>query len=212
MRASRTLQLLRIREEASTAHRFQAHADLYQTKVRERLEISRVRLSGIVLLGLFDNRGTVFDSQDIPQVAPSPAGSLRFAGSSFSAVRCGSRQIGLEAFSVPTLLGAHTQRQHQNRFRQAALLRNPTDIFEGLVRLRTAGRFRMDWSHTSTSSAVRDYSGFRAASAYIAGVYGDSGTLLCGTLWAWAPQVPRRTLALAYSERSRASRRQGGIM
>src|SRR5262249_40616299 len=77
-------------------------SDQYQTKI-ESASKYRVRLSGIVLLNLFDNRGTS-DSTDVPTWA-TPSGPLDPKGTFGASLR--QSQLGLEIFG-PRLAGART--------------------------------------------------------------------------------------------------------
>ncbi len=176
-------------------------ADLYQTKV-ESASKYRMRLSGIALLGIFDNRGTV-DSQDIPQVAlpADPYGSPSSFGGSLR-----QSQIGLEAFG-PDLLGAHTSASVKFDF-AGGLAEEPNGSFEGLVRLRTA-TLRMDWRNTSVIGG-QDYLFFAPLAPSSLASTAIPALSYAGNLWAWAPQV-RVEHRIAYSERS-SFLLQGGIM
>ena len=105
----------------------------YQTKV-ESASKYRVRLSGIVLLNLFSNVGTV-DNTDIPAVAYDrpPGGS----GGSFGGTLRQS-QIGLEVFG-PQLAGARTTADLQFDL-GGGFPRTLNGVNFGLLRLRILQR------------------------------------------------------------------------
>jgi hypothetical protein len=154
--------------------------DLYQTKV-ESASKYRVRLSGIVLLDLFDNRGTL-DSEDIPQVALPPDG-YGSPGSFGGSLR--QSQIGLEAFG-PDLFGAHTSASVKFDF-AGGLADEPNGDFQGLVRLRTA-TMRLDWQNTSIVGG-QDYLFFSPLAPSSLASTAIPALSYAGNLWAWAPQV-----------------------
>ena len=151
-----------------------------QTKV-ESASKYRVRLSGIVLLNLFHNRGAV-DNQDFPNIALGPSGIEE--GRSFGGTLRQS-EIGLEVFG-PRLAGARTSGDIQFDF-GGGFPDIPNGITSGLMRLRT-GTMRLEWSHTSVI-AGQDNIFFSPLSptsfaSLIVPAFGYSGNL-----WAWVPQV-----------------------
>ena len=115
-------------------------ADQYQTKVEGGAKY-RLRLSGIFLLNLYGNTGSV-DNQDFPVLAREPEGgaSDRAFGGSLR-----QSQINLEGFG-PDLAGAHTSANLRFDF-AGNTLQEPNGALLGGVRLRT-GVFRMDWANT----------------------------------------------------------------
>ncbi len=152
-----------------------------QTKV-ESTSKYRVRLSGLVLLNLFSNRGAV-DNLDFPTYA-APT-NVYGANSTFGATLRQS-ELGLEVFG-PQWGGAKTSGQLQfdfgGGFPSAAL----DGINTGLVRLRTAS-MRLDWGRTSIIGGqdglfISPLSPTSFASLVIPSL-GYSGNL-----WAWTPQV-----------------------
>ena len=175
--------------------------DQYQTKVESGSKY-RVRLSGIALLNLFDNRGTV-DSQDIPQVAlpMDPTGSPASFGGSFR-----QSQIGLEVFG-PELFGAHTSANIKFDF-GGGFVDTPNGAFQGLVRLRT-GTIHLDWPTTSII-AGQDALFFAPLEPSSLASLAIPALSYSGNLWAWAPQV-RVEHHLALSEDS-SFLFQGGIL
>jgi regulator of replication initiation timing len=154
---------------------------LYQTKV-ESASKYRVRLSGIVLLNLFHNRGDV-DNLDVPTYASSfgPYGSTPSFGAT---VR--QSELGLEVFG-PELAGAKTRGQVQLDFGGGFPAGALDGINTGIVRLRTAN-MRMDWDNTSLivgqdNLFISPNSPTSFASLLVPS-FGYSGNL-----WSWTPQV-----------------------
>ena len=154
---------------------------LYQAKV-ESVSKYRVRLSGLVLLNLFHNRGSV-DNLDFPTYATP--GNTYGSPPAFGATLRQS-EIGLEVFG-PQLAGAKTSGEVQFDFGGGF----PSGAFDGvstgLVRLRTASA-RFDWAHTSAvlgqdSLFISPNSPTSFASLVIPS-FGYSGNL-----WAWTPQA-----------------------
>ena len=152
--------------------------DQYQAKV-ESASKYRVRLSGIVLLNLFSNRGTT-DNTDIPSIVYGP----NQGNGNFGATMRQS-EIGLEAFG-PTLAGAKTSANLQADF--AGGFPNVWNgVNSGIFRLRIAS-MRMDWSNTSVVAGQDDL--------FISPLSPTSFASLAvpafnyaGNLWAWTPQV-----------------------
>jgi regulator of replication initiation timing len=154
---------------------------LYQTKI-ESASKYRVRLSGIVLLNLFHNRGEV-DNLDVPTYA-SPFGPYGLTPSFGATVR--QSELGLEVFG-PELAGAKTRGQVQLDFGGGFPAGALDGINTGIVRLRTAN-MRMDWENTSLivgqdSLFISPNSPTSFASLLVPS-FGYSGNL-----WSWAPQV-----------------------
>ena len=152
----------------------------YQTKV-ESASRYRVRLSGIALLNLFSNRGTV-DNQDVPNIAVNFT-PLDARGSFGGTLR--QSEIGLEVFG-PTVSGARTTGDVQFDLGGGFPITD-NGVTSGLFRLRT-GTIRMDWSHTSVV-AGQDNIFFSPLSptsfaSLIVPAFGYAGNL-----WAWVPQV-----------------------
>jgi hypothetical protein len=152
----------------------------YQTKI-ESASKYRMRLSGIVLLNLFSNVGTV-DNADIPSIAYGrPPGA---SGGSFGGTLRQS-QIGLEVFG-PQVAGARTTADLQldlaGGFPQA-----PNGVNVGLLRLRM-GTMRMDWAHTSIV-AGQDALFFSPISPTSFASLAVPAFSYAGNLWSWVPQV-----------------------
>jgi regulator of replication initiation timing len=154
---------------------------LYQTKV-ESASKYRVRLSGMVLLNLFHNRGEV-DNLDVPTYA-SPFGPYGLTPSFGATLR--QSELGLEVFG-PELAGAKTRGQVQMDFGGGFPAGALDGINTGIVRLRTAN-MRMDWDDTSLivgqdSLFISPNSPTSFASLLVPS-FGYSGNL-----WSWTPQV-----------------------
>jgi len=152
----------------------------YQTKVESGSKY-RLRLSGMLLLNLYDNRGAV-DNQDFPQVASgldlldSPAafgGSLR------------QSQLGLDVFG-PDIAGAHTSANIRFDF-AGGFVNRPNGVAEGLVRLRT-GTIRLDWANTSVIGGQDRLFFAPLAPTSLASV-AVPALSYTGNLWSWTPQV-----------------------
>jgi hypothetical protein len=152
----------------------------YQTKV-ESASKYRVRLSGIVLLNLFSNRGAT-DNQDFPTyvTAPNP---LNPNGSFGATLR--QSEIGLEVFG-PRVAGARTSGEVQLDF-SGGFPNVSNGANFGLVRLRTAS-MRMDWGHTSIV-AGQDSLFLSPLSPTSFASLAVPAFAYAGNLWGWIPQV-----------------------
>jgi regulator of replication initiation timing len=154
---------------------------LYQTKV-ESASKYRVRLSGMVLLNLFHDRGAV-DNLDVPTYSSAfgPYGLNPTFGATLR-----QSELGLEVFG-PELAGAKTSGQVQFDFGGGFPSGALDGINTGIVRLRTAN-MRMDWDNTSLivgqdSLFISPNSPTSFASLLVPS-FGYSGNL-----WSWTPQV-----------------------
>ena len=154
--------------------------DQYQTKV-EGASKYPIRLSGIVLLNLFGNRGSV-DNQDFPTWAIGPAANL--PGQALGASLRQS-EVGLEVFG-PRLAGARTTGNLQVDF-SGGFTNTLDGVNFGLARLRIAS-MRMDWKNTSIVAGQDN--------AFISPLSPTSFASLAvpafgyaGNLWGWIPQV-----------------------
>jgi len=156
----------------------------YQTKI-ESASKYRMKLSGIILMNLFSNRGNV-DHFEIPGIALPTTASLTGSetGGSFGATLRQS-ELGLEVFG-PTIAGAKTQGHFVADF-----LGDFPDTLNGFsagtLRLRT-GTVRLDWPRTSVIAGQDEL--------FLSPVYPTSFASLgipalsyAGNLWAWVPQV-----------------------
>jgi len=155
-------------------------AEQSQTKVESGSKY-RVRLSGIVLLNFFDNRGVV-DNQDFPQIA-TPRSTLDSAQSFGGSLR--QSLIGVEVFG-PEVAGARTSADVKFDF-AGGFTDVPNGAVMGIVRLRT-GTFRMDWTNTSIV-AGQDRLFFAPLAPTSLASLAVPALSYSGNLWAWTPQV-----------------------
>lgn len=152
----------------------------YQTKV-ESASKYRVRLSGMALLNLFGNRGTV-DNMDFPVVA-SPSTSFDSGGSIGATMR--QSEIGLEVFG-PQVHGARISADVEADF-SGEFPDTPNGVNSGIFRLRTAA-LRLDWSHTSVI-AGQDGLFISPLSPTSLASLAVPALSYAGNLWAWTPQL-----------------------
>lgn len=152
----------------------------YQTKV-ESASKYRVRLSGLALLNLFIDRGTV-NNQDVPSIALAPS-PLDSKGSFGGTLR--QSEIGLEVFG-PHLAGARTTGDLQFDL-GGGFPDLSNGVTFGLFRLRT-GTMRLDWSNTSVI-AGQDNVFFSPLSPTSFASLIVPAFNYAGNLWAWVPQV-----------------------
>jgi hypothetical protein len=152
----------------------------YQTKV-ESASKYRVRLSGIVLLNLFSNVGTVNNIDDPSVVWDRPPGAS--AGSFGATLR--QSQVGLEVFG-PQVAGARTKADLQLDL-GGGFPNAPDGVNFGLLRLRT-GTMRLDWARTSVV-AGQDSLFFAPASPTSFASLVVPAFSYAGNLWSWVPQV-----------------------
>jgi hypothetical protein len=153
--------------------------DQYQTKVESGSKY-RVRLSGLVMLNFFSNRGSV-DSIDSPAIA-SP-GSFYGTGSFAGTLR--QSQVGVEVFG-PEWAGAKVA--GDLRFDFAGGFPNTENgVTFGLMRLRT-GNIRLNWSHSSLI-AGQDSPMFSPLSPTSVIALAQPEFAYTGNLWNWVPQV-----------------------
>jgi hypothetical protein len=141
----------------------------------------RVRLSGIVLMNLFSNRGTV-DNQDIPSYA-APSTSYGSNGNLGGTLR--QSEFGLEVFG-PEVAGAKTSGSVQFDF-SGGFPNTQNGVNYGLMRLRTAS-MRMDWKNTSVV-AGQDNLFFSPLSPTSFASLSIPAFGYAGNLWGWIPQV-----------------------
>ncbi len=152
----------------------------YQSKV-ESASKYRVRLSGIVLLNLFANKGQV-ENQDFPTVPLAvPAGAS--SGSVGATLR--QSQLGLEIFG-PHFAGARTSADLQMDF--AGGFQNTWNgVDAGIIRLRTA-TMHLDWAKTSIV-AGQDGLFFTPTTPTSFATLAVPALAYAGNLWNWTPQV-----------------------
>ncbi|HET9401342.1 MAG TPA: hypothetical protein VFO34_10355 [Candidatus Acidoferrales bacterium] len=154
--------------------------DQYQTKVESSSKY-RVRLSGMVLLNLFENRGNV-DNLDFPEFA-SARQPIPTAGAFGGTVR--QSEIGLEVFG-PDIAGAHTRADVKMDF-GGGFPPTAYGFSTGVMRLRT-GTLHFDWENTSVI-AGQDYLFFSPLDPTSLASLAVPAFSYAGNLWAWTPQV-----------------------
>jgi len=154
--------------------------DQYQTKV-EAASKYRLRLSGIVLLNLFSNRGYL-DTQSVPTWALPEIPNV--SGQTFGASMRQS-EIGLEVFG-PHFLGARTSANLQLDFAGGSP-NVPNGANFGLARLRIAS-MRLDWKNTSIV-AGQDNAFFSPLSPTSFASLAVPAFSYAGNLWGWIPQL-----------------------
>jgi hypothetical protein len=154
--------------------------DIYQTKIESGSKY-RLRLTGIVLLNLFANRGSL-DNQDVPQLAESEYTPYSNAGVGGTLRQS---EFGLEAFG-PDIAGAHTSADIKFDF-AGGFPETPYGTSTGLMRLRT-GTIRMDWANTSLV-AGQDGLFFAPLAPTSLASLATPSLSYNGNLWNWTPQV-----------------------
>ena len=157
--------------------------DLYQTKVESGSKY-RLRLSGIVLLNMYENRGTV-DNQDIPQLAEPPQTEPLYVSPGSFGGSLRQSQIKLQAFG-PDVAGARTSADIQFDF-AGGFPNSPNGAVTGIVRLRT-GTIRLDWANTSLI-AGQDHLFFAPLAPTSLATLATPALSYAGNLWSWTPQV-----------------------
>jgi hypothetical protein len=157
--------------------------DQYQTKVESGSKY-RLRLSGIVLLNLFDNRGLV-DNQDFPEVAEPPQDNRLFVSPGSFGGTLRQSQIKLQAFG-PDLVGARTSADVEFDF-AGGFPATRNGVATGLMRLRT-GTIRLDWTNTSII-AGQDHLFFAPLAPTSLATLATPALSYAGNLWAWTPQL-----------------------
>jgi hypothetical protein len=175
--------------------------DQYQTKIESGSKY-RVRLSGMVVLNLFNTRGAV-DNLDFPKMA-----NLKAPGESNGSFSATARQsqLSLEVFG-PQWKGAKTSGDVSFDF-FGGFPSNPEGVTAGLVRLRTA-RVALDWTNTSIV-AGQDIPFFSPLSATSLASTAYPALSSAGNLWAWTPQV-RVEHRIALSDLTKVIL-QGGVL
>jgi len=154
--------------------------DQYQTKV-ESASRYRMRISGIALVNLFSNQGTV-DNIDLPMLAY--ARQPGESGGSFGATVRQS-EIGFEVFGA-RVAGARTKADLQLDL-AGGFPSVPNGSNSGLMRLRTA-TLRMDWDNTSLI-AGQDALFISPNSPTSFASLAIPALSYAGNLWSWAPQI-----------------------
>lgn len=152
----------------------------YQTKVESGSKY-KVRLSGIALLNVFSNRGSV-DNLDVPSLAYD-RGPLDTGGSFGATMR--QSTLGLEVFG-PKLANARTSAEIQMDF-FGGFPDTLDGTTMGLLRLRIA-KARLDWEKTSVV-AGQDTLFFSPLSPTSIASLALPALSYAGNLWTWTPQV-----------------------
>ena len=173
----------------------------YQTKV-ESASKYRLRLSGMVLMNLFSNRGTV-DNADFPSYAGAPT---PYSSNGNFGVTLRQSELGLEVFG-PQVAGAKTSGEVQVDFAGGSP-NTLNGINYGIVRLRTAS-MRMDWENTSVI-AGQDALFFSPNSPTSFASLAIPAFGYSGNLWGWIPQV-RIEHRFEFSDKQNITI-QGGIL
>jgi hypothetical protein len=199
-------------ESTDQLTKMEENADLLDAKINEQYQTKvesgskyRLRLSGIVLLNVFENRGYV-DNLDFPQYAMGndsapPGQSYGTFGGSLR-----QSQLSVQGFG-PDIGGAHTSADLKFDF-AGGFPDTPNGVTEGFVRLRT-GTLRLDWDHTSLV-AGQDRLFFAPLSPTTLASLAVPALAYNGNLWSWTPQV-RVEHTAALSESSSLIF-QGGIL
>jgi len=152
--------------------------DQYQTKV-EAASKYRVRLSGIVLMNLFENRGQT-DNIDIPNFATGPNQGDGTLGATLR-----QSEIGLEVFG-PMIAGARTSANVQADF-AGGFANTWNGVNSGIFRLRVASA-RLDWQNTSIVVGQDDLFVSPLSPTSFASL-AVPALNYAGNLWAWTPQL-----------------------
>ena len=155
----------------------------YQTKIESGSKY-RVRLSGIALFNLVDNRGPV-NNQDFPQYAEPPQSEIFSASPSSFGGSLRQSQIKLEAFG-PDIFGARTSADLQFDF-AGGFANTWNGAAMGLVRLRI-GTIHLDWANTSIV-AGQDRLFFVPLAPTSLATIAVPALSYAGNLWSWTPQV-----------------------
>jgi len=173
--------------------------DQYQTKV-ESASKYRVRLSGLVLLNLFNSHGQT-DNQDFPSFVRGPSTGTGSLGATMR-----QSEIGLEVFG-PTWVGAKVSGSLQADF-AGGFPGTWNGVNSGIFRLRTAS-MRMDWKNTSIVVG-QDNAFFSPHSPTSFASLAVPALNYAGNLWVWSPQVRvEHRFAISASENIVV---QGGIL
>ena len=157
--------------------------DQYQTKVESGSKY-RLRLSGIVLMNLFENRGTT-DNLDFPEVAQSRLANEPNASPGAFAGSLRQSQIRLQVFG-PDVAGARTSADVNLDF-AGGLVDTQNGATMGAIRMRT-GVIRLDWTNTSIV-AGQDRLFFAPLAPTSLASLAIPPLSYSGNLWAWTPQV-----------------------
>jgi hypothetical protein len=157
--------------------------DQYLTKIESGSKY-RLRLSGIVLLNLFENRGTLNNS-DFPEFAESQAENEPFASPATFGGTVRQSQIRIQGFG-PDIAGARTSADVNLDF-AGGLPSTPNGAWFGVTRLRTA-TVRFDWTNTSIVGG-QDRLFFAPLTPTTLASLAIPEFSFTGNLWGWTPQV-----------------------
>jgi hypothetical protein len=166
--------------EESQQMGYAAAAEQSQTKVESSSKY-RLRLSGMVLLNTYVNRGTV-NNQDFPTLATAP-GTLSSGGSFGGSLR--QSEVELQGFG-PTIGGARTSAEVQFDF-AGGFPQSPNGASYGIMRLRT-GAVRFDWENTSVI-AGQDSLFLSPLTPTSIATLAVPAFAYAGNLWSWTPQI-----------------------
>jgi peptidoglycan hydrolase CwlO-like protein len=155
-------------------------AEQSQTKVESSSKY-RLRLSGMVLLNMYADRGSV-NNQDFPELAFAP-GALSSGGTFGGSLR--QSEIALQGFG-PTIAGARTSAEVHFDF-AGGFPQLPNGDSYGIMRLRT-GTVRFDWDNTSII-AGQDALFLAPLSATSIATLAVPAFAYAGDLWSWTPQI-----------------------
>lgn len=155
-------------------------ADQSQTKVESGSKY-RLRLSGMILMNTYVNRGGV-DNQDFPQLAVPP-GILDTNGSFGASLR--QSDLRIQGFG-PEIAGAKTSADVEFDF-AGGFPETSNGTSFGIVRLKTA-TIRFDWENTSLI-AGQDTLFFAPLSPTSIATVAVPALAYSGNLWGWIPQV-----------------------
>lgn len=155
-------------------------SDQYQSKV-ESASKYRLKLSGLLLLNLFSNRGSL-DNLDVPNWA-QPRDPMNSNSAFGGTVR--QSLIGLEVFG-PQVAGARTRGEMQMDF-YGGFPSTPYGVAVGLMRVRT-GTIHFDWNNTSVV-AGQDSPFFSPLSPTSIAAIANPPLAYSGNLWVWTPQL-----------------------
>ena len=178
--------------------------DQYQSKVESGSKY-RLRLSGIALLNLVANHGTL-DNMDFPSFSESlQSQQLKASPNAFTGTMRQS-QLRLQAFG-PEVAGARTSADISMDF-AGGFAQAPNGAVMGIPRFRT-GTMRFDWANTSLI-AGQDRLFISPLAPTSLATIAIPPLSYAGNLWAWIPQV-RIEHRVALSEASSFSI-QAGIL
>ena len=157
--------------------------DQYQSKVESGSKY-RLRLSGIALLNLVANHGTL-DNVDFPSFSESLQSQQPNASPNAFTGTMRQSQIRLQAFG-PEVAGARTSADISMDF-AGGFAQAPNGAVMGIPRFRT-GTMRFDWSNTSLI-AGQDRLFISPLAPTSLATIAIPPLSYAGNLWAWTPQV-----------------------